>query len=454
MEDKSEGPRDISFALLEKITGNFSEKHKLGSGGYGEVYKGVMPTGEEIAVKKLYFIPGLDDVQFKKEFNNLMKVHHQNVVRLVGYCYETKNKHIERNGEFVFSKVEERALCFEHVQLGSLDKHISDESCGLDWDTRYKIIKGICEGLNYLHNGSSNPIYHLDLKPSNILLDKSMIPKIADLGLSRFFATTKTHITSQIKGTLGYMPPEYIERRQITKKFDVFSLGVIIIDIIAGPSGYSKCAEMTSQQFIELVQGNWKKRLHAATSRYASQEADSLQVKTCLEIALRCIDKDRAKRPTISDIVDKMNEIDTLKMSLLSKRPEPREFLGFDPLELRFPFETNKAISCVLQLTNKSDDFVEFYANTNKKYHIQRDQGVMAPWSRCYVIVTLQPQGSAPPNMQCDDMFFVRSRVRETDIGSLDINVTEQHLEKQMGEVKSLPIVFVPIPQPPTSIAD
>ncbi|BAH95374.1 Os11g0608400, partial [Oryza sativa Japonica Group] len=78
----------------------------------------------------------------------------------------------------------------------------ADESCGLDWDTRYKIIKGICEGLNYLHNGSSNPIYHLDLKPSNILLDKSMIPKIADLGLSRFFATTKTHITSQIKGTL------------------------------------------------------------------------------------------------------------------------------------------------------------------------------------------------------------------------------------------------------------
>lgn len=84
-----------------------------------------MPTGEEIAVKKLYFIPGLDDVQFKNEFNNLMKVHHQNVVRLVGYCYETKKKHIERNGEFVFSNVEERALCFEHVQLGSLDKHIS-----------------------------------------------------------------------------------------------------------------------------------------------------------------------------------------------------------------------------------------------------------------------------------------------------------------------------------------
>jgi serine/threonine protein kinase len=156
----------------------------------------------------------------------------------------------------------------------------TDESCGLDWHTRYKIIKGICEGLNYLHNGSQdNRMYHLDLKPENILLDDNMMPKIADFGLSRLFGGTQTHITTNFQGTMsvcyiirnqailylfiktcnsssycsGYIPPEYINKREISKKYDVFSLGVIIIEIMAGSEGRSKSAEMSSEQFVELV---------------------------------------------------------------------------------------------------------------------------------------------------------------------------------------------------------
>ncbi|VAI37910.1 unnamed protein product [Triticum turgidum subsp. durum] len=210
-EQTGSTPADITFRRLEEITDHFSEEHKVGRGSYGEVYKGLY-NGETIAVKKLYHMPGLDDEQFKKEFNNLMRVNHQNIVRLVGYCYEIRYKHFEHNGGFSFAEMAERALCFEYFEAGSLDKHLSDESCGLDWNTRYEIIKGICKGVDYLHTGSKDSIYHLDLKPENVLLDKHMTPKIGDFGLSRLFASTETFTTKKFIGTPGYMPPEYIEK--------------------------------------------------------------------------------------------------------------------------------------------------------------------------------------------------------------------------------------------------
>ncbi|KAM3275762.1 hypothetical protein ACQJBY_044249 [Aegilops geniculata] len=248
-------PRDFTFQLLKQITNDFSEDNRIGVGGYGVVYKGTLDNGQVIAVKKLYYKhPGLDsDKQFQNECTNLMRVHHQNIVRLVGYCHEIRHICVEHNGRYVFAMVEDRALCFEYLEGGSLDKHLSDESCGFGWHTRYKIIRGICEGLNYLHNGSKESIFHLDLKPANILLDRNMMPKIGDFGLSRLFDSTETYSTKGIIGTPGYMPPEYINRFQITPKFDVFSLGVTIIKIMAGHEGYSKFADMSSQEFIQLV---------------------------------------------------------------------------------------------------------------------------------------------------------------------------------------------------------
>jgi len=200
-EQTSDTTREFTFEFLEKITDNFSEKHIIGRGGYGIVYKGVLEDGEVIALKKLHHIPGLDDTQFRNEFNHLMRAQHPNITRLVGYCYNLGHQRIKYGGEYIFAHVEERVLCFEYLQGGSLDKHITDESCGLEWHTRFNIIKGVCEGLNYPHNGSKDPIYHLDLKPANILLDKNMVPKIGDFGLSRLFPSTKTYITHKIIGT-------------------------------------------------------------------------------------------------------------------------------------------------------------------------------------------------------------------------------------------------------------
>lgn len=298
-------PRVFSLQLLQHITNNFSQESVIGKGGYGVVYKGVLDNGEEIAVKKLYNQPGIDDDRFKNELTNLMAAQHQYIVRLVGYCYDIQNRLVPHNGRLIFASVEERALCLEYLHAGSLDKFLSDESCGLDWHTRYKIIKGVCEGLKYLHTGSEDPIYHLDLKPANILLDKNMTPKIGDFGLSRLFGSAQTCVTKTVTGSCGYMPPEYIDARQISPKFDVFSLGVIIIQVVAGVEGYYKSPDMTPQEFIEFVHENWGRRLQSAMSSHISK-----QVKACIEIALRCVEHSRQKRPTLAEILDELNKID------------------------------------------------------------------------------------------------------------------------------------------------
>jgi len=260
-------------------------------------------------VKKLYSVPGLDDEQFKNEFNNLTRVHHQNIVRLIAYCDEVRHVVFKENGEHILAKMVFKVLCFEYLPGGSLDNYLSEEQHGLDWRTRYKIIRGICEGLDYLHGGLQEPIFHMDLKPANILLGKDMVPKIADFGLARLFGGTHTYTTKNLIGTLNYMPPEYLQRRQISNKYDVFSLGIIIIVTMTGPMGFSKFAEMSSpQQFIELVHENWKQRI-GATSKYAEQ--DCQQVKRCLEIALKCVEAEREKRPTIRDIVLELKATET-----------------------------------------------------------------------------------------------------------------------------------------------
>ncbi|KAL6905913.1 hypothetical protein ACP4OV_003514 [Aristida adscensionis] len=424
-----------------------------------DVYKGEH-NGEEIAVKKLHPLQGLDDKEFHNEFRNLVDIRHQNVVRLIGYCHASHNEYIKHEGELVFARATERVLCFEYMQGGSLDKHITDESCGLDWPTCYKIIKGTCEGLNHLHVANGGPIFHLDLKPSNILLDKNITPKIADLGLSRLVASTKTHKTEMVKGTQGYMPPEYIDGGYISNKFDVFSLGVIIIKILAGNKGYYRYSDTSPEQFIELVCENWNGRL-LGTSRYSSHQIDILGVKACADIALRCVEKDRKRRPYIKDILHELEELEAKikAMSLSSVQPKgeisQRSFdssiLAVDPTqELRFLFEPKKEASSCLQLTNTTDGFIAFSIKTNKrKYWAEPNSGVMPPCSKRYICVTLRAQEEAPPDMQCHDMFFVQA-ARVSDDDPTSDGTTDGFLnEGKVADMVKLPIIYVALDQFP-----
>ncbi|VAI21270.1 unnamed protein product [Triticum turgidum subsp. durum] len=232
--DETADPKALPLSLLKDITNDFSNDRQIGRGGFALVYQGVLESGT-VAVKRLSDMC-MDEKKFHGEVQCLMKARHKNIVRFLGYCADTQGNMLSYNGKLVMADVRQRLLCFEYMSKGSLRDYISDESCGLEWRKRYQIIIGICQGLNYLHE---NRIVHLDLKPENVLLDDNMVPKITDFGLSRYFEERQTSqsITSNISGTLGYIAPELYDGEKITIQSDIYSLGIIIIEILTGRKG-------------------------------------------------------------------------------------------------------------------------------------------------------------------------------------------------------------------------
>ncbi|XP_037471390.1 cysteine-rich receptor-like protein kinase 26, partial [Triticum dicoccoides] len=229
--NRDEEPRDLPLALLQHITKHFCEENKIGQGGFGEVYKGELRNGIVVAVKRIDVNQiTIDDVSFRREFNSLMNTNHQNVVRFLGFCSNTHHIPRKEAREINLVNVRERILCFEYIGNGSLDKHITDELRGLEWEPRYEIIAGICKGLLYLHE--QKKIIHMDLKPPNILLDDHKVPKITDFGLSR--SNDKSHTMGHRFGTAGYIAPEYEKDGKTSFKCDIYSLGVIITELATG----------------------------------------------------------------------------------------------------------------------------------------------------------------------------------------------------------------------------
>ncbi|MQM16122.1 hypothetical protein Taro_049075 [Colocasia esculenta] len=226
MEMVSRGNEELelplfNFATIAAATAAFSNENKLGEGGFGPVVKGRLGNGQEVAVKRLArnSVQGLEE--FKNEVLLIAKLQHRNLVRLLGCC-------IER---------EERILVYEYMHNKSLDAFLFDKTKGslLAWNTRYQIIKGIARGLLYLHQDSRLRIIHRDLKASNVLLDMEMNPKISDFGMARMFSGDQTEAnTRRVVGTYGYMSPEYIMHGLFSVKSDVFSFGVVVLEIVSG----------------------------------------------------------------------------------------------------------------------------------------------------------------------------------------------------------------------------
>ncbi|CAJ1940171.1 unnamed protein product [Sphenostylis stenocarpa] len=232
---------NFKYSTLEKATNSFDEANKLGRGGFGTVYKGVLPDGREIAIKRLYFNNRHRAADFYNEVNMISSVEHKNLVRLLGCSCSGP----------------ESLLIYELLPNRSLDRFIFDKNKGreLSWDKRYDIIIGTAEGLVYLHENSDIRIIHRDIKASNILLDAKLRAKIADFGLARSFQDDKSHISTAIAGTLGYMAPEYLAHGQLTEKADVYSFGVLLLEIITGrQNNRSKASEYSDS----LVAMTWK----------------------------------------------------------------------------------------------------------------------------------------------------------------------------------------------------
>ncbi|KAF9610143.1 hypothetical protein IFM89_020275 [Coptis chinensis] len=232
----------FNFGTVRAATDNFSDANKLGQGGFGPVYKGRLLDGREIAVKRLSRNSVQGVIEFKNEALLVVKLQHRNLVKLLGFCLEE----------------DEKLLIYEFVPNASLDHFIFDpiKRTYLDWETRYKIIGGIAQGLLYLHEDSRHRIVHRDLKAGNILLDAKMNPKIADFGMARLFVMDQIEdTTNRIVGTYGYMAPEYAMHGQFSVKSDVFSFGVLILEIISGRK--NKCS-FQSERAEDLLSYAWK----------------------------------------------------------------------------------------------------------------------------------------------------------------------------------------------------
>ncbi|CAL4940952.1 unnamed protein product [Urochloa decumbens] len=286
----------FDFEQVLEATNHFSEENKLGQGGFGTVYKGQFRDGLQIAVKRLASHSGQGFTEFKNEVQLIAKLQHRNLVRLLGCC----------------SQEEEKILVYEYLPNKSLDSFIFDESSRalLDWSKLLVIIEGIAHGLLYLHKHSRLRVIHRDLKPSNILLDSEMYPKISDFGLAKIFNSNNTerNTTQRVVGTYGYMAPEYASEGIFSIKSDVFSFGVLVLEIISRKrnSGSQQCGD-----FINLIGYAWQlweeERWIELIDTSLAPKSHLAEMMRCINIALLCVQENAADRPTMADVIAMLN---------------------------------------------------------------------------------------------------------------------------------------------------
>ncbi|XP_020589355.1 receptor-like serine/threonine-protein kinase SD1-8 [Phalaenopsis equestris] len=294
-----EGNSTISlfkFTQIVSATDNFSNFNKLGEGGFGPVYKGKLPEGQDVAVKRLSTRSGQGLEEFKNEILLIAKLQHMNLVRLLGCCIHG----------------EEKMLIYEFMPNKSLDLFLFDASqrSRLDWRRRFQIIEGITQGLLYLHKHSRLKIIHRDLKASNILLDADMNPKISDFGMARIFDANETQAnTRRIVGTYGYMSPEYAFKGLFSVKSDVFSFGVLLLEILSGKRNagfhdFGSSYNLLAYAWELWKEGKWMEFVDPALDNQFGHE-----VTRCIYVALLCVQESPEDRPIMSDVATMLSSV-------------------------------------------------------------------------------------------------------------------------------------------------
>ncbi|KAJ9146403.1 hypothetical protein P3X46_028673 [Hevea brasiliensis] len=279
----------FDLETIRLATNNFSEANEVGKGGFGAVYKGTFPNGEDIAVKRLSRDSRQGELEFMNEILLVAKLKHKNLVTLRGFCFEQG----------------ERLLVYEFLPNLSLNSLIFDpvQRLQLDWEKRYVIIKGIARGLLYLHEDSRFRLIHRDLKTSNILLDEQMNPKISDFGMARLFAADQTQDnTKRVVGTLGYMPPEYVKHGKFSIKSDVFSFGVIVLEIVSGRTRSFRNGE-DFEDLLTYAWKNWNQGTALNLIDPTLSVGSRNEMIRCIHIGLLCVQENLADRPTMASVV-------------------------------------------------------------------------------------------------------------------------------------------------------
>ncbi|GMJ14614.1 cysteine-rich RLK (RECEPTOR-like protein kinase) 11, RECEPTOR LIKE PROTEIN KINASE 3 [Hibiscus trionum] len=287
----------IDFNEVRVATENFSDANMLGRGGFGPVYKGKLEDGRIVAIKKLSENSGQGIREFKNEVILLAKLQHRNLVKLLGFSLEQK----------------ERVLIYEFLPNSSLDNFIFDpvKRLLLNWDKRYKIIEGIAKGLVYLHEDSQYRIIHRDLKAANILLDEEMNPKISDFGMAKLFLVDQTRAdTSKIAGTFGYMAPEYAMHGQYSVKSDVYGFGVLVLEIISG----QKINSFSNELGDSLVTHAWRNWNEGTALEFVDpilRDGSRSEIMRCIHLGLLCVQENIADRPTMATVIVMLSSYST-----------------------------------------------------------------------------------------------------------------------------------------------
>ncbi|KAL8166262.1 LOW QUALITY PROTEIN: hypothetical protein V2J09_007761 [Rumex salicifolius] len=285
-----EGTKIFTISELDKATNHFNENRILGQGGQGTVYKGMLVDGRFVAIKKAKLLNESQLEQFINEVVILSQINHRNVVKLLGCCLET----------------EVPLLVYEFIPNGTLFEHIHDpdEDLAINWKKRLKIVLDSACAIAYLHSSSSIPIYHRDIKSSNILLDERHRAKVSDFGSSKTIAIDQTHLTTLVQGTMGYLDPEYFQSYQFTDKSDVYSFGVVLLELLTSKTPIYRDASSTEQknlvtEFSSLME---QSALSNILDPEVVKEAKEDELMAFIELATRCISRSGKLRPTMKEV--------------------------------------------------------------------------------------------------------------------------------------------------------
>ncbi|XP_010537660.1 PREDICTED: tyrosine-sulfated glycopeptide receptor 1-like [Tarenaya hassleriana] len=289
--------KDLTIFELLKATNNFSQANIIGCGGFGLVYKAVLENGMKLAVKKLTGDYGLMEKEFKAEVEVLSRAKHENLVALQGYCVHEGC----------------RILIYSFMEKGSLDYWLHENPDGpsqLDWPKRLNIARGASYGLAYMHQVCEPHIVHRDIKSSNILLDENFKAHVGDFGLSRLILPYRTHVTTELVGTLGYIPPEYGQAWVATLRGDVYSFGVVMLELLTGKRPMEVFRPKMSRELVGWVQQlrseGKQDEVFDPFLRGKGYEAEMLRV---LDIACKCVNQNPLRRPTIQEVVDCLKNV-------------------------------------------------------------------------------------------------------------------------------------------------
>ncbi|XP_060967123.1 probable LRR receptor-like serine/threonine-protein kinase At1g56140 isoform X2 [Cannabis sativa] len=288
-------PLTFRYAELKTATNDLDSSNKLGEGGFGPVYKGILEDGRVIAVKQLSVNSHHGKSQFVAEIATISAVQHRNLVKLYGCCIEG----------------DKRLLVYEYLENKSLDQALyGNQSLNLNWSTRFNICLGIARGLAYLHEESRVRIVHRDVKSSNILLDSNFTPKISDFGLAKLYEDQKTHISTRVAGTIGYLAPEYAMLGHLTEKTDVFAFGVVALEILTGRSNFDSSLGEEKAYLLEWAwnlheEGREIELVDSKLSEFIEQE-----VRRIIQVAFLCTQTSPTARPSMSKVVT-MLSVDT-----------------------------------------------------------------------------------------------------------------------------------------------